>query len=127
MSQWREDFYSYTDSLSESFLQFFFEAILYDAVDCYNYVMIGMMHIADAFSMLLTEPFKGVEHFGFFVHESPVIFSECWRVYNDTTYLLSFNNDTNALKKITKKVALNVFWNNADLIAEVLDTSNGLA
>ena len=85
------------------------------------------MHILEGFGMLLTTPFRGIEHFGFVVHESPIIFNECWRVYNDTTYLLSFNSKTITLKMYAVRVIKNLFWNNADLIAEALDTSNGLS
>src|SRR5687768_9746152 len=66
-----------------------------------------------------------MEHLGLALHKSPVVFRECWLVWNDT---VQFNNTIHYFSNSTIyfRILSNTFFNFADIVYELNDGYSAL-
>jgi hypothetical protein len=55
-----------------------------DGRDCYEYLATLYGHARSGLEDLGQDTQKSLLHFMLIAHEAPVVFKECWEVYNDT-------------------------------------------
>lgn len=101
-----------------SLQQLFGEVVYYDAVDCYTYVNVVYNHVVTAWSNMFVNFPTTLENIGLIVHKSPVVFNQCWKVWNDTT---AFNTTIQSFNSadIYFNVFKNTFFNFIDIYKEL--------
>ncbi len=64
------------------------QAILYDATDCLNYLYVIYWHLYELVTKFTTENWYAAENLGLAIHKAPVVYFECYQLFNDTTAML---------------------------------------
>ena len=68
-----------------SLYQLFYEVDGADTVDCVNYLAVMYDHVYQAtMDVIGLDPIGATENIGLVVHKSPIVFRECYQVYNST-------------------------------------------
>jgi hypothetical protein len=69
---------------------------------------------------------KALHHWGVILHETPVVFFECWKTYNNTLYIYDIIGNTFTWKTTGLKITMNFLWNFADVINEMIAATDGI-
>ncbi|CDW91367.1 UNKNOWN [Stylonychia lemnae] len=115
------------DILQGAVYQLAKDVIWDDAVDCYQYGSVLYYHIIDGIKLIGTSPLKTAKEWSLIAHKGPIVFKECWEVYNDTLDIYNlFTNDYDILS-LSIDFGLNVLFNMGDIISEVKQSSVALS
>lgn len=108
----------YVSAATMSFVQLLYEIAIIDAIDCVNYSLVLYDHLYDAIVNVIGLKFADAfEQVALAVHKSPVVYKECFQVYNDTDRFMSTFTDFN-FPVFAGNVGINLALNSIDIYLE---------
>ena len=110
-------------SAYNSFFQLIYEIALTDTLNCINYALVLYEHVeTGVYHILDLEVLDAIENVGLIVHKFPVVYRECFQVYNDTVRFVNTFYKFE-LPVFYADVSLNVVLNFIDIY---LEAQNGI-